>query len=145
MARAYRSAIIHAPIESVWSSIRDFNALPQWHPAIARSTIEDGRSSDSIGCVRNFDLRDGGNLREQLLSLSDTDHTFSYSILVSPMPVKDYVATFRLTPITVGDETLAEWWADFAVTSTDDAIVNEIGDGVFVAGFEALNQKLRRN
>jgi hypothetical protein len=145
MARAYRSAIIHAPIESVWSCIRDFNALPQWHPAIARSTIEGGRSSDSIGCVRNFDLQDGGNLREQLLSMSDTDHIFSYSILISPMPVKDYVATFRLTPITVGDETLAEWWADFEVTSTDDAIINQIGDGVFVAGFEALNQKLRRN
>jgi hypothetical protein len=77
--------------------------------------------------------------------MSDTDHIFSYSILISPMPVKDYVATFRLTPITVGDETLAEWWADFEVTSTDDAIINQIGDGVFVAGFEALNQKLRRN
>jgi hypothetical protein len=61
------------------------------------------------------------------------------------MPVKNYVATFRLTPITVGNETLAEWWADFIVTSTDDAIIGEIGDGVFVAGFEALNQKLRRS
>jgi hypothetical protein len=145
MVRAYRSAVIHAPIEAVWGCIRDFNALPRWHPSIARSAIEEGRASDSIGCIRNFDLKDGGNLREQLLSLSDTDHKFSYSILISPMPVKNYVATFRLTPITVGNETLAEWWADFIVTSTDDAIIGEIGDGVFVAGFEALNQKLRRS
>jgi hypothetical protein len=89
--------------------IRDFNALPQWHPAIARSAIEEGRAGDSIGCIRNFDLKEGGNLHEQLLSLSDTDHKFSYSILISPMPVKNYVATFRLTPTTLSNETLAEW------------------------------------
>lgn len=145
MARTYRSAVIHAPVNEVWSRIRDFNALPQWHPAIARSAIEDGRSGDSVGCVRNFYLADGGNLREQLLSLSDREHTFTYSILVSPMPVKNYVATFRLTPITVGNETLAEWWADFDVTSPDDAIIDQIGDGVFAAGFEALNQKLKKS
>jgi hypothetical protein len=29
--------------------------------------------------------------------------------------------------------------------STDDAIIAQIGDGVFVASFEALNQKLTRN
>lgn len=145
MARTYRSAVIHAPTEQVWATIRDFNGLPSWHPAIATSTIEAGRSFDSIGCVRNFTLIDGGHLREQLLALSDVDRTFTYSILVSPMPVKDYVATFRLTPITVGNQTLAEWWADFSVTSgTDEAMSSHIGDNVFVAGFAALNQKLHR-
>jgi hypothetical protein len=59
------------------------------------------------------------------------------------MPVKDYVATFRLTPITVGNRTFAEWWADFNVTSgTEQAMVDQIGDGVFVRGFEALEKKL---
>ena len=66
MVRTYRSAVIHAPIESVWNEIRDFNALPHWHPSIARSEIEDGRASDSVGCVRSFYLQDGGFLREQI-------------------------------------------------------------------------------
>ena len=30
MARAYASAIIKAPIETVWSLVRDFNGLPDW-------------------------------------------------------------------------------------------------------------------
>ena len=30
MARAYASAIIKAPVETVWSLIRDFNGLPSW-------------------------------------------------------------------------------------------------------------------
>ena len=141
MARAYRTAVIHAPIEKVWATIRDFNALPSWHPAIARSEIEGGRASDSVGCVRSFYVQDGGHLREQLLSVSDTGHSFAYSILVSPMPVANYVASFRLTRITVGNQTLAEWFADFDITSGDDMVTN-IGDGVFVAGFAALDAKL---
>jgi hypothetical protein len=143
MVKAYRSTVINAPLQSVWAAIRDFNALPSWHPAIAKSEIEGGRASDAIGCVRSFLMKDGGYLREQLLALSDVDHCFTYNILVSPMPVNDYVASFRLTPITVGNRTFAEWWADFNVTSgTEQAMVAQIGDGVFVPGFEALEKKL---
>ena len=143
MVKAYRSTVVNAPVQRVWAAIRDFNALPSWHPAIAKSEIEGGRASDAIGCVRNFLMKDGGHLREQLLALSDVDHYFTYNILVSPMPVNDYVATFRLTPITVGNRTFAEWWADFNVTSgTEQAMVAQIGDDVFVRGFEALEKKL---
>ena len=52
-------------------------------------------------------------------------------------------ATFRLTPTTVGNHTFAEWWADFDVTAGgEEAMAAQIGDGVFVAGFEALEKKL---
>jgi Polyketide cyclase / dehydrase and lipid transport len=143
MVRAYRSAVINSPLETVWATIRDFNALPSWHPAIAQSEIEGGLGSNAVGCVRSFSMKEGGHLREQLLALSDLDHSFTYNILVSPMPVKDYVATFRLTPITVGNRTFVEWWADFNVTSgTEQTMVDQIGDGVFVRGFEALEKKL---
>ena len=143
MTRVYRSAVVAAPITAVWDCVRDFNALPSWHPAIATSEIEGGRASDSIGCVRSFSLQDGGHLREQLLSMSDPDHSVTYSILVSPMPVANYVATLRLTPVTVGQQTFVEWWAEFDVTSgsTEAEMVATIGDGVFVGGFEALQRR----
>jgi hypothetical protein len=67
MVRAYRSAIIHAPIKAVWSfaiSTRCRNGTRR-----SRAAREEGRAGDSIGCIRNFDLKEGGNLREQLLSL----------------------------------------------------------------------------
>jgi hypothetical protein len=32
MARAYASIILKAPIETVWSLVRDFNGLPSWPP-----------------------------------------------------------------------------------------------------------------
>ena len=45
--------------------------------------------------MRRFRLRDGGQLREQLLTLSDRDHSFTYCILDAPIPLSDYVATVR--------------------------------------------------
>jgi hypothetical protein len=143
MVRAYRSSVINAPIEKVWAIVRDFNGLPSWHPVIAKSEIEGGRAGDAVGSVRSFYRQDGGHLREQLLALSDVDHTFTYSILVSPMPVKNYVATVRLTRVTVGNRTFGEWWADFDVTSgPEEVMVAQIGDGVFVGGFDAIEKKL---
>ena len=98
MARIYVSDVINAPIEKVWALIRDFNGMPGWHPLIRDSQIENGLPSNAVGCVRNFHLSDGGHLREQLLSLSDRDHSCVYCILDSPLPVKGYVAGYRLLP-----------------------------------------------
>ena len=144
MARVYRSAVIDAPADRVWALVRDFNALPKWHPAIASSEIEGGLPSDRVGCVRRFTLRsDGGLLREQLLGLSDLDRTYTYNILISPMPVANYQATMRFTPITAGNKTLGEWWAQFDVTSgPEQATVSDIGDNVFVVGFASINKLL---
>jgi len=147
MAKVYRSAVIDAPAEVVWAYVRDFNALPKWHPAIATSEIEGGLSSDRVGCVRRFTRRsDGGLLREQLLALSDVDRTFTYNILISPMPVANYVATMRFTPITAGNKTFAEWWAEFDVTSGPEQVtVTDIGDNVCVAGFASICSKLAKH
>ena len=144
MIKVYRSAIINAPAERVWKLVRDFNALPKWHPAIASSEIEGGLPADRVGCVRRFTRRsDGGMLREQLLSLADDTRTFTYNILVSPMPVANYLASMRFTPITRDNRTFAEWWAVFDVTSGPPATTAaDIGDNVFVAGFAAIERQL---
>ena len=68
MTKIFVSAIIDAPIEKVWTQVRDFNNLPEWHPKFSRSHIEGSLASDRIGCVRNFDIaRGGGTIRERLL------------------------------------------------------------------------------
>ena len=133
------SSVIDAPIDDVWGKIRDFNALPAWHPSIADSRIENDEPSDKVGCIRNFNLKDGGNIREQLLTLSDVDYQCTYSILISPMPLDNYQATLRLVPITDGNRTYAEWTAEFTCRPEDEEdLVNNIGNGVFQAGFDAL-------
>ena len=141
MARVYVSSVVPAPAAKVWDRVRDFNGLPKWHPRVRDSRIEDALPSDKVGCVRNFNLQNGDNLRERLLGLSDYDMFCTYSILESPMPLTDYVATLRLTPVTEGDRTFIEWSAEFSCDPADeDDLVGGIGTNVFQGGFDALKR-----
>ena len=143
MAEAYASSVLGAPAARVWERIRDFNALPDWHPAITESRIEGGGPADQVGCVRAFRLKDGGFIREQLLALSDFDFSVTYSILESPMGVENYVATLKLTPVTDGDRTFAEWSAEFdCPPEREDELVALIAGDVFQGGFDALERAL---
>jgi len=137
--KVYTSSVIDASADAVWAHIRDFNGLPKWHPAIAESRIEGNWPADRVGCIRNFQLRDGGTIREQLLSLSDYDYQCTYSILESPMGVDNYIATLKLTPVTDGNRTFAEWSAEFdPPLSQERKLADSIGQGVFQTGFDSL-------
>jgi hypothetical protein len=139
MIKVYTSTVIDAAADAVWAHIRDFNGLPKWHPAIAESRIESNWPSDRVGCIRNFRLKDGGVIREQLLTLSDYEYQCTYSILESPMGVQNYVATLKLTPVTDGARTFAEWSAEFDVPPGQEGrLADHIGQGVFQGGFNAL-------
>lgn len=142
MARVYTSSVISVPPDRVWERVRGFNDLPRWHPMIRESRIEEALPADKVGCIRNFNLQNGDNIREQLLGLSDYDMFVTYSILESPMPLEDYVATLRLTPVTEGDRTFIEWTAEFSCDPSDeDELVAMIGTDVFQAGFDALKRQ----
>lgn len=142
MAQVYISSVIAAPAAQVWSAIRDFNGLPGWHPAITESHIEAGAAADRVGCVRAFRLQDGGLIRERLLALSDYEYSCTYAIMESPMEVQNYVATVKLTPITDGDRTFAEWSAQFDCARQQEAgLTAHIGNQVFQSGFDALKRR----
>src|SRR5438093_9991776 len=94
--RVHLSAVIDAPIERVWAVLRDFNSHSAWHPAVGPSAIENGEPPDQVGCVRNFTLKDGNQIREQLLALSDRDYVSTYCIFDATLPMRNYVATVQL-------------------------------------------------
>jgi hypothetical protein len=143
MTRVYVSGIINLPVEKVWAYARDFNGHHDWHPIIAESHIEGGKPSDQVGAIRNFKLADGGHLRESLLSFSELDRSFTYDIIVSPLPVKNYIATFTCKPVTEGNKTFVEWTANFDTLPEDEADLQErVGRNTFAAGIAALAKKL---
>ena len=138
----YISDVIDAPVEKVWSIMRDFNAMPSYHPAIPKSVIEGDGPSDRVGCVRRLTLVEGF-VRERLLSMDDGNHTFTYEIIDGTLPVSGYIAGVRLHRVTHGSRTFAEWWADFEVVGADrDAMIAQIGNTVFAAGLRAVAAKL---
>ena len=141
MVNVYVSSVIDAEAEAVWQRVRDFNAMPQWHPGIADSRIENSEPPDKVGCVRSFHTRDGGLIRERLLALSDYDYSFSYAILDSPMGVENYTSTFKLTPVTDGGRTFVEWSAEFDCEPRREQELSAlVGGQVFQGGLDALKR-----
>ncbi|NBO13069.1 MAG: SRPBCC family protein, partial [Betaproteobacteria bacterium] len=114
LQRVLRSTIIDAPIERVWAVLRDFNSHDRWHDIVAQSRIEAGQGSSQVGCVRNFALKDGHQIREQLLTLDDAQHKLSYCILEASVPLQRYVSTVTLKPVTDGRRTFWQWESTFA-------------------------------
>lgn len=141
MVTVFETSVIDAPIDKVWEVVRGFQNLINWHPAIAKIEIENGLDPNTIGCIRNFYLQDGENIRETLLAYSELDYTFSYDMLTTGLGLFDYISTMELRPITDGNRTYIQWSADF---TTDQGKEKEkadmVGNGVFQGGFAALKE-----
>ena len=143
MVKVLRSTILDAPCDDVWAVLRDFNGHDRWHPAVATSRIERGEATDRVGCVRRFKLADGSELREQLLTLSDLEQSFTYCLLDTPVPLLNYVAHVRLYPVTDGDRTFWEWESRFDTpVGQKDELRDLVGDEIYSAGFEAIRDHM---
>ncbi|GLR84325.1 SRPBCC family protein [Bradyrhizobium iriomotense] len=144
MPHIVKSTIVDAPTDAVWDVLRDFNGFDRWHPALATSAIERAQSSDKIGCVRRVKLKDGSELREQLLALSDLEQTYSYCLLDTPIPLFNYVAHVRLFPVTDGDRTFWHWESRFTTRPEDrDRMTRLVSEDIYQAGFEAIRRHLK--
>jgi NADPH2:quinone reductase len=143
VVQVFKSTVIDAPVDRVWALLRDFNGHDRWHPAVAVSAIEDGKRPDQVGCVRRFRLRSGGEVREQLLALSDPERSYTYGILDAPLPLDGYVATVALKPVTDGDRTLWIWTSEFEAPEDRAAEMTAlVGEAIYEAGFDAVRSIL---
>jgi hypothetical protein len=143
MVKVVKSTILETSVDRAWEVLRDFNGHDTWHPAVADSTVERGRPSDVVGCVRRFHLADGSLLREQLLSLSDIETTFTYCLLDTPVPLFNYVAHLRLIPVTDGDATFWQWESTFSTRKGEEkAMADMVGEQIYAAGFAAIREHL---
>jgi Polyketide cyclase / dehydrase and lipid transport len=109
--KAYYSTVFGQSADEIWRVIRDFNSYPVWVDGAGESHIENGRSGDAVGAVRNV-LYDGKRLRQRLVALSDADRTQTYEFCdETSIPVRNYRASLRIIPIVDGNHGFVEWWA----------------------------------
>ena len=141
MARAYYSTVFMQSADDLWSVIRDFNNYPVWVDGSGSSEIEDGKSGDAVGAVRNV-LYQGKRLRQVLLALSDVERSQTYAFCgEAPVPVTDYRATLRVSPVTDRGRAFVEWSASF------DCLPERLGEwtSFFHDAFGRWLQSLRRH
>ena len=134
----FRSMIINAPIENVWQAERRFDGVAEWNPAVKAARMESGHATE-VGCIRHLDIADGSVFRETLLAHSDREHFYTYDIIESPLPVRDYVSTHRFLPVTHTGQTLGIWESTFACADDAAAEMERIvGDDIYIGGMRGL-------
>jgi carbon monoxide dehydrogenase subunit G len=87
---------IAAPAAAVWARIRNFDALKDWHPAVAASPATQGNQA---GSVRQLTLQGGGALTETLEGHDDPHMKYSYRAKDGgALPVTNYTSTLTVKP-----------------------------------------------
>lgn len=138
---------INAPLEKVWAAAKDFDSLDKWHPGFSKDVLTKG-TNGTPGAVRALTVKDGPTFTEELMSFTESTHTYRYKILESPLPVQSYVSTFKVMPGKNGTTTVT-WSAKFTrknpadnppAAESDEAAVKLI-TGVFQAGLANLKKQ----
>jgi hypothetical protein len=121
---------------AVWEFAGGFCAIKDWHPVVA--DCQETKEGDVT--FRTLTLKDGGKIKEKLLESDDT--SYSYEIVESPLPVKNYKAKFSVEDGNHENRTMVEWTADFEANgASDDEASKKIKD-IFDAGLKGIKHKM---
>jgi len=135
---------IDAPADAVWAKLKNFDALKDWHPAVAASPTDKG---NAVGSVRTIALKGGGELIETLEGHSEEQKKYSYRAKDGgALPVSNYSSTIQVTG--EGNKAVVEWRGAFyrgfpgnepPADKNDEAAVKAI-TGVYRGGLENLKK-----
>ena len=141
----FRSMILDAPIDRVWSVVRAFDGVAAWNPGVTQARLESGAPTET-GALRHLDITDGTVFRETLLAHSDRDHFYTYDIVEGPLPLSGYVSTHWFLPVTASNQTLGIWESTFDCRPEAAAEMESVvGDGIYIGGMSGLNTYLKEH
>ncbi len=129
---------VAAETAALWKQFGGWCAIAEWHPLI--KSCEESKDGDTV--YRTLTLEDGGTIKEKLVDQSDV--SYRYEIIESPLPVKNYQAQFSIVP---DDDDLDEvnivWASTYdAADGKDDGDARRTIDGIFKAGIESIEKTL---
>ncbi|QMU60450.1 MAG: SRPBCC family protein [Gammaproteobacteria bacterium] len=127
--------LVNAPAKTVWALIGGFQVLDRWHPAVLATTLL-GTGKDT-GDIRVLALGDDVHIVEKLELYDETEMSFQYSILESPLPLENYHAVITVKSA-ADNEAEVIWQSTFnAVGASNDEVKKTISD-IYLAGLNAL-------
>ena len=118
----------------IWEIARDFCAIKAWHPLVA--DCKQTNEGDTV--LRTLTAKNGATIKEKLVE-SD-DRSYSYEIIESPLPVKNYHAKLWVEESERPNRTVIHWDAEFdANGASDDAAKKRIND-ILAAGLKGIKK-----
>lgn len=132
-AEVRQVAEIKASPAAVWAKIGEWCAIKDWHPAIA--ACDAGKKG-----FRTLTLKDGAKIVERLTKTGK--YSYSYEILESPLPIKNYQATLIAKPDSLGTTDLT-WTAKFDPKGKSEAEAVGVIKGIFEAGLKNIKDNVK--
>ncbi|HBU6641519.1 TPA: SRPBCC family protein [Klebsiella aerogenes] len=132
MATTTVSIEIPASVDQVWQLMGGFDSLPDWLPFIPKSVVSEG------GRVRTLTTSDGGTVIERLEAFDNRQRSYSYSIILAPFPVVDYLSTIAVVATADSNITRVEWSGNFTPVNVSDADAEALFSGIYRDGLQAL-------
>ncbi len=121
--------------ETIWQMIGGFNSMPEWHPLVAKCDIE----TEGNTTLRRLHLVGGGTVLEKLERSDEDGQSYSYTIVESPLPVKNYSATIEVSEAEGGGCSI-EWSSDFEAQDAPENDAAKAIEGIYQAGFDNLRK-----
>ncbi len=131
-----KSIDVKAPADKVWAMIGPFCSIKDWHPAIGQCT--------QSGKTRTLTTKDGKAqfVEEQTASNMKTME-YTYKILTSPLPIKDYSSTLKVTPKGTDMSTI-EWSSTYTPDQGKESAAETALGGIYQGGLDNIQKMVAK-
>ncbi len=128
MTEVFESGIINADADKVWSVLRDFAGVKNFSDDILSSELEgiEHSAGGRVGMIRHIVFKGEGEIREQLVALSDAERYLIYTILTpDTLPIRNYSGKISVVPVSDSNRSVIGWSGNFSVAECDPQEVSE--------------------
>ncbi|MBW2591968.1 MAG: SRPBCC family protein [Deltaproteobacteria bacterium] len=135
MTHVSMKTTLNAAAEQVWRTVSDFNGLDKFVGAVASSSV----NGTGIGAERTLSLQDGGRIVEKLVRLDNDTRTLQYSIVSSPLPVKNYISKITIKKLGRSQCEIT-WSSTFYAKGIPEKEAEKVIEGIYAMGFKGLKK-----
>jgi len=128
--------VFDLPVDDLWALIGDFGDSGKWSGRPPEGCVQEG---EGIGALRTLTLADGRQVVDRLEG--QTAHSYSYSIVTSPLPYKHYRATMAVAPIDATSSRFT-WTGEFEPLGMSDEEGIAFTKSVYAMGIGLMQKTL---
>ena len=124
------------PIDDLWAILGDFGQTGKWSGRPPEACVQEG---EGIGALRTLYIQDGRVIVDRLEAQTDT--SYSYSIVTSPLPYKSYRATMSVEPVDA-ENTRFHWVGEFEPDGIGDDEAIAFTRNVYAMGIGLMRKTI---